>query len=115
MGMRPSANLCYSIEVSKEALETLLAAALEEDFDYLSEALEHYYKLSIAFAYSDWYDDEDTLIVYGKSYNSYGYGDVTTIENFEVDAESVQNLLKLQKDLGVPNQLPKWRIYAEFN
>ena len=128
MGMRPSATICYSIEVPREKLEAFLAPHMydnnEDGFNEMSEALQHAFKneeLNIAFEFTDWFSDIEDLVIYTKSCGSYGYGDVTEVDSDMFNENSTSALLNqiafhdITSALKLPSQTPKWRIFAEFS
>lgn len=126
MGQRPSATLCYGIEVPREKLEAFIESISPEEEYYAddwSAALNERYKdqdLSIAFQYSDWFSELEAVVIYIKSFGTYGYGEVLEIDPEDVSANSTYDLLSemvlvnVQRDLGVPVVPPKWFLYAEF-
>lgn len=126
MGRRPSATLCYGIEVPREKLEAFIESIspdVEEYYDEWSEALNKRYKdqkLDIAFQHSDWFSDLEDVVIYIRSYSTGDWGEVIEISPEDLSASSTYDLLgemvlvNVQKDLGVAIVAPKWFLFADY-
>jgi hypothetical protein len=130
MGRRPNATICYGITVPRETLEEFFLDYEETvGFDSYSEALQQRFKnenLAMAFENNDGWKEQDDVLIYIKFFEAYGYCEVTEIDledlsgnttfggNTTFDRLNEMVFQRIRREMKLPPQEPKWRIFADF-
>jgi hypothetical protein len=124
MSMYPSATLCLGVSVPRERLQEYIENEDPEWAEGSGEFLREKFpdsNIEIACEFSDWYEDLDDVIVYSKSFEANGYGEVLEINPLDLhtissgQTEDRQVLYDVLVMLGLPHQWPKWHLIANYS